>query len=54
MSFHSLNFNLGETIDMLRDTVSAFARKEIALGPPKSIATIGFPPIYGPSSAIWD
>ncbi len=30
MSFHSLNFNLGETIDMLRDTVSAFARKEIA------------------------
>ena len=29
MSFHSLNFNLGETIDMLRDTVSAFARKEI-------------------------
>ncbi|HCB14502.1 MAG TPA: acyl-CoA dehydrogenase, partial [Gammaproteobacteria bacterium] len=30
MSFHSLNFNLGETIEMLRDTVSAFARKEIA------------------------
>ena len=30
MSFHSLNFNLGETIDMLRDTVSAFAKKEIA------------------------
>ena len=30
MSFHSLNFNLGETIDMLRDTVRAFASKEIA------------------------
>ncbi|MFO1424247.1 MAG: isovaleryl-CoA dehydrogenase [Candidatus Competibacteraceae bacterium] len=30
MSFHSLNFDLGETIDMLRDTVRAFASKEIA------------------------
>ncbi|MCB1767511.1 MAG: isovaleryl-CoA dehydrogenase, partial [Candidatus Competibacteraceae bacterium] len=27
---YSLNFHLGETIDMLRETVSAFARKEIA------------------------
>lgn len=30
MSFHSLNFNLGETIEMLRDSVQAFASKEIA------------------------
>ena len=30
MSFHSLSFEWGETIGMLRDTVSAFARKEIA------------------------
>ncbi|MBK8181766.1 MAG: isovaleryl-CoA dehydrogenase [Candidatus Competibacteraceae bacterium] len=30
MSFCSLNFGLGETVDMLRDLVEAFARKEIA------------------------
>jgi alkylation response protein AidB-like acyl-CoA dehydrogenase len=30
LSFHSLNFHLGETIDMLRDTVSAFTCKAIA------------------------
>ena len=30
MLFQSLNFNLGETIDMLRDSVRAFAAKEIA------------------------
>jgi isovaleryl-CoA dehydrogenase len=30
MSFPSLNFDLGETIDMLRDTVRAFAQEEIA------------------------
>ncbi len=30
MSFHSLNFNLGETIEMLRDTLHPFANKEIA------------------------
>src|SRR5258706_215366 len=30
MSFSSLNFDLGETIDMLRDTVRAFAENEIA------------------------
>ncbi|MCB1769949.1 MAG: acyl-CoA dehydrogenase family protein, partial [Candidatus Competibacteraceae bacterium] len=30
MSLYSLNFHLGETIDMLRETVCAFARKEIA------------------------
>jgi isovaleryl-CoA dehydrogenase len=30
MPFHSLNFNLGETIEMLRDSVHAFASKEIA------------------------
>jgi isovaleryl-CoA dehydrogenase len=29
-TFSSLNFNHGETIDMLRDTVNAFARDEIA------------------------
>ena len=29
-SFSSLNFNLGETVDMIRDTVNAFARDEIA------------------------
>ncbi len=29
-SFTSLNFNLGETVDMIRDTVNAFARDEIA------------------------
>ncbi|MDP2559892.1 isovaleryl-CoA dehydrogenase [Psychrobium sp. 1_MG-2023] len=29
-TFSSLNFGLGETIDMLRDTVNAFARDEIA------------------------
>jgi len=28
--FSSLNFNLGETVDMIRDTVNAFARDEIA------------------------
>lgn len=28
--FSSLNFNLGETADMIRDTVNAFARDEIA------------------------
>ena len=30
MSFHSLSFDWGETLDMLRDTVRAFAGKEIA------------------------
>ena len=30
MSFPSLNFDLGETIDMLRDTVRAFAQEEVA------------------------
>src|SRR6059036_22177 len=30
MSFPSLNFDLGETIDMLRETVHAFAQNEIA------------------------
>ena len=30
MSFPSLNFDLGETIDMLRETVYAFAQNEIA------------------------
>jgi len=30
MSFHSLKFDWGETLDMLRDTVCAFAKKEIA------------------------
>ena len=29
-SFTSLNFNLGETVDMIRDQVNAFARDEIA------------------------
>ncbi len=29
-SFSSLNFNLGETVDMIRDQVNAFARDEIA------------------------
>lgn len=29
-AFSSLNFNLGETVDMIRDTVNAFARDEIA------------------------
>ena len=29
-SFSSLNFNLGETVDMVRDQVNAFARDEIA------------------------
>lgn len=29
-SFSSLNFNLGETVDMIRDTVNAFSRDEIA------------------------
>ncbi|TRX55636.1 isovaleryl-CoA dehydrogenase [Thalassomonas sp. M1454] len=29
-TFSSLNFNLGETVDMIRDTVNAFARDEIA------------------------
>jgi isovaleryl-CoA dehydrogenase len=28
--FSSLNFNLGETVDMIRDQVNAFAREEIA------------------------
>jgi isovaleryl-CoA dehydrogenase len=28
--FSSLNFNLGETVDMIRETVNAFARDEIA------------------------
>jgi isovaleryl-CoA dehydrogenase len=28
--FNSLNFNLGETVDMIRDQVNAFARDEIA------------------------
>lgn len=28
--FSSLNFNLGETVDMIRDTVNAFSRDEIA------------------------
>ena len=30
MSFQSLSFDWGETLEMLRDTVSAFAKKEIA------------------------
>jgi isovaleryl-CoA dehydrogenase len=30
MTFPSLNFDVGETIDMLRDTVRAFAQQEIA------------------------
>jgi isovaleryl-CoA dehydrogenase len=30
MNYPSLNFELGETIDMLRDTVRAFAENEIA------------------------
>jgi isovaleryl-CoA dehydrogenase len=29
-SFSSINFNLGETVDMIRDQVNAFARDEIA------------------------
>ena len=29
-TFSSMNFNLGETVDMIRDTVNAFARDEIA------------------------
>jgi isovaleryl-CoA dehydrogenase len=29
-SFSSLNFNLGETVDMIRETVNAFSRDEIA------------------------
>lgn len=29
-TFSSLNFNLGETVDMIRDTVNAFSREEIA------------------------
>ena len=29
-SFSSLNFNLGETVDMIRDQVNAFSRDEIA------------------------
>jgi isovaleryl-CoA dehydrogenase len=29
-SFSSLNFNLGETVNMIRDTVNAFSRDEIA------------------------
>ena len=29
-TFSSLNFNLGETVDMIRDTVNSFARDEIA------------------------
>ena len=29
-TFPSLNFNLGETVDMIRDQVNAFAREEIA------------------------
>lgn len=30
IEFPTLNFNLGETADMLRETVKAFAEKEIA------------------------
>ena len=29
-TFSSLNFNLGETVDMIRDQVNAFSRDEIA------------------------
>ncbi|WP_085299872.1 isovaleryl-CoA dehydrogenase [Cognaticolwellia mytili] len=29
-TFSSMNFNLGETVDMIRDTVNAFSRDEIA------------------------
>ena len=29
-TFSSMNFNLGETVEMIRDTVNAFARDEIA------------------------
>ena len=29
-TFSSLNFNLGETVEMIRDTVNSFARDEIA------------------------
>ena len=30
LSFPSLNFDLGETADMIRDTVAGFAQAEIA------------------------
>jgi len=57
MSFHSLNFNLGETIEMLRDTVCAFARKEIAPRAAQIDHDNKFPAdlwkIYGRNSAIW-
>ena len=46
-----LAFNLGETIDMLRDTVQQFAADEIARAPPPSTATTSSPPTSGRSSA---
>ena len=49
LNFPSLNFHLGETIDMLRETVQQFAATISRRARPKSIATTGFHPSSGAS-----
>jgi len=51
--YTTFNFGLGETADMIREQVNAFARDEIALAPLKSMKKMSFPATYGASLAIW-
>ena len=53
MSYPTLNFGLGETIDMLRDAVHHFAQAELARARRRSTATTSSPWTCGASSATW-
>lgn len=52
-AYPTLNFGLGEDIDMLRDQVYQFAQNEIAPLAEKQMPTISFQTSYGPSWATW-
>jgi isovaleryl-CoA dehydrogenase len=48
-----LAFDLGETIEMLRDTVQSFASQETAPRVAQLTTATCFPPTCGKSSATW-
>ncbi len=51
MHVPSLNFELGEEIDLLRESVAAFANHHIARWPRQPITIMCFPRSYGACSA---
>jgi len=51
--YTTFNFGLGETADMIREQVNAFARDEIAPRAAEIDEKMSFPATYGASLAIW-